>query len=160
LKRHCTWYSETLDIIKLGTGELCIYLHESSLEVPNELAKLGPTVTKCWLKLDYSSFCACAGFVYIFCFGLDPLQLYNMKYNGYALNKFNINEGARSEVNFFFNCLLKDKQLNILTDHQWKIYCWSIRHFSFVCFVMKNPEEADTAKPKVRVHNSLYVFWI
>ena len=23
-----------------------------------------------------------------FCFGLDPLQLYNMKYSGYALNKW------------------------------------------------------------------------
>jgi hypothetical protein len=28
-------------------GELCIYLHGSSLEFANELAKLGPTVTKC-----------------------------------------------------------------------------------------------------------------
>jgi hypothetical protein len=47
LKRHCTWYSDTFDIIKLDTGELCMYLHGSSFEVPNELAKFGPTVTKC-----------------------------------------------------------------------------------------------------------------
>ena len=48
LKRHCTWYSDTFDIIKLDTaGELCMYLHGSSFEVPNELAKSGPTVTKC-----------------------------------------------------------------------------------------------------------------
>ena len=47
LKRHCTWYSDTFDIVKLDIGGLCIYLHGSSFEVPNELAKLGPTVTKC-----------------------------------------------------------------------------------------------------------------
>ena len=52
------------------------------------------------LKLDYSPFCACAGFVYIFWFGLDPLQLYNMKYNGYALNKL-MKGSCSSEVNFF-----------------------------------------------------------
>ncbi len=47
LKRHCTWYSDTFDIIKLDTGELCMYLHGSSFEVPNEFAKFGPMVTKC-----------------------------------------------------------------------------------------------------------------
>ncbi len=47
LKRHCTWYSDTFDIIILDTGELCMYLYGFSFEVPNELAKFGPTVTKC-----------------------------------------------------------------------------------------------------------------
>ena len=47
LKRHCTWYSVTLVMTKLDTGELCIYLHGSSFDFGNEFAKLGPTVTKC-----------------------------------------------------------------------------------------------------------------
>ncbi len=46
LKRHCTWYSDTFDIIKLDTGELCMYLHGSSFEVPNELAKFNKMLIK------------------------------------------------------------------------------------------------------------------
>ena len=36
-----------------------------------------------FLKPGYSCFCACANFVYIFCFELNPFCLHNMRYHQY-----------------------------------------------------------------------------
>ena len=66
-----------------------------------------------------------------------------------------INEGVRSGVNFFK--LSSERQLNILKDHQWKIYCWSIRHFSFVCLVDETFRRGWHSKG---ASSQLIVFWV
>ena len=61
-----------------------LYMLATALDGLSAFERLDKTMPH-RLKLGYSPFRTCADFVYVFCFGFDPLQLYNMKYNGYTL---------------------------------------------------------------------------